>query len=773
MLKKPAFKPCYSISTIEPDQVFLLSERETHFWQDRIMYLAASLIDGNRTNEEIIELIQQEMLKEEDINQSKPILLQKILNFSIKAQAVLYQLQRNGYLIDNIHHLPSSLVTYCHYLNLEPSQASDRLQSTTVAVDSFCPETKQKFITHLESLDIQVSSHADSDSIDFRVILTDDYLDQTLSQINLDSQQSQVPWMLVKPVGTMIWLGPLFESPQTACWQCLASRLAHNRPVEGFINRSDQMSLAAIAPQTGISSTIETALGMAATEVFKWVIQQKNERLSNKLITFDTLTLQSQEHHVVKRPQCPCCGVLQGVINQRPLPIGLGHRQKNFTDDGGYRFCPPQETLKKYQHHLSPLTGVVRELSKLSGDRLNHTYIAKHHFVTIFDDLENLRKNLGGRSCGKGRTDIQARASGFCEAIERYSGVFQGNEIRTQSSFQQMGDKAIHPNACLNFSQQQYQDREQWNSRCHGWFQKVPDPFDENREIDWTPVWSLTHQDFKYFPTAYCYFGYPQPYPPDCWADTNGCAAGNTLEEAILQGFMELVERDAVALWWYNRLQKPALDLDSFEEPYFQNLREYYKALGRELWILDITSDFNIPSFAAISRTGDRPTEDIIFGFGTHFDAKIAVSRALTELNQLLPSVVSTHADGTTQYPQSADPLALNWWRSATLAEQDYLMPDQALDRKIATDYTPFVTDDLLEDINLCQKMAEAKNLEMLVLDQTRPDIGLRVVKVIIPGMRHMWKRLGQGRLYEVPVQMRWLSQPITENQVNPFPMWM
>ena len=38
------------------------------------------------------------------------------------------------------------------------------------------------------------------------------------------------------------------------------------------------MSLAAIAPQTGISSTIETALGMAATEVFKWVIQQKNER---------------------------------------------------------------------------------------------------------------------------------------------------------------------------------------------------------------------------------------------------------------------------------------------------------------------------------------------------------------------------------------------------------------------------------------------------------------------------------------------------------------
>ena len=772
MLKKPAFKPCYSISTIEPDQVFLVSERDSHFWQDPILYLVASLIDGDRTHEEIVELIQQKILEEQDFSQNKPKLLQKFLDISLRVQAALLQLQRNGYLIDNVHNLPSHLISYCHYFNVDPSQASDRLQSTTVAIDSFCPDIKRSFIDHLESLNIQTSSDAESDSVNFKVILTDDYLNQTLSEANLASQKSQIPWILVKPIGTVIWLGPIFNPQQTACWECLASRLAHNRPVEQFIKRSNNDSLAAIVPQERLSSTIETALGMAAIEVFKWIIQQKNERLNNTLITFDTLTLQTQEHHVVKRPQCPCCG-LQEFVNQQPLPIGLGRRQKNFTDDGGYRFCPPQETLRNYQHHLSPLTGIVRELTKLSEDRLNHSYIAKHHFVTIFDDLENLRKNLGGRSCGKGRTDIQARASGFCEAIERYSGVFQGNEMRTRSSFQQMRNQAIHPNHCLNFSQQQYEERRQWNSSCQGWFQKVPEPFDENREIDWTPVWSLTHQDFKYLPTAYCYFGYPQSYLPDCWADTNGCAAGNTIEEAILQGFMELVERDAVALWWYNRLLKPSVDVESFEEPYFQDLKKYYEQLGREFWILDITSDFNIPSFAAISCASDRPTEDIIFGFGTHFDAKIAMSRALTELNQLLPSVLSTNADGATQYPQSADPLAINWWTSATLAAQDYLSPDPKLDRKLLSDYPPFATDDLLDDINLCQAMIEAKNLEMLVLDQTRPDIELRVVKVIIPGMRHMWRRLGQGRLYEVPIDMGWLSEPITENQVNPFPMWM
>ena len=89
------------------------------------------------------------------------------------------------------------------------------------------------------------------------------------------------------------------------------------------------------------------------------------------------------------------------------------------------------------------------------------------------------------------------------------------------------------------------------------------------------------------------------------------------------------------------------------------------------------------------------------------------------------------------------------------------------------TDYPHIASDDLLDDVQLCQKIVEEKNMEMLVLDQTRPDIGLRVAKVIVPGMRHMWKRWGKGRLYDVPVKMGWLPEPLTEAQLNPFPMWM
>lgn len=767
MLNKPHFQPAYAVETIEPDQVFILSERETFVLSDRLSCRVASLVrDGDLSGEEIIEIIQLELLQEKQASGETTDFFQHILDVSIKAQHVLFQMEQQGYLVEKDDTLPSHLAIFCHHLNITSAVAKKRLQSIKVAVKAINGLVREELIASLKSLDIQVA-----DTGDFTVFLTDNYLDPQLHEFNQQALQSESPWMLVNPWGTVIWIGPIFHPHKTACWQCLAQRLTDNQPVQSFIQRHKQISL---SPPLGfLASTMQTALGMVATEVFKWIVQGENPRLEGILLTYDTLNLQHQDHRVVKRPQCPSCKQIDNELENKPLPVVLESRKKSFVTDGGHRYCSPQQTIREYQHCVSSITGVVRELTKIPGNGLTHTYVAKHHFLSIFDDLNSLRQNIGGRSAGKGRTDIQARASGLCEAIERYSGVFQGDEIRRKNSYQSLGDRAIHPNACMNFSQQQYQHRQQWNAQCQGWFQKVPEPFDIERQIDWTPVWSLTHEEFKYLPTAYCYYGYPQSHQLDCWADSNGCAAGNTLEEAILQGFMELVERDCVALWWYNRLPKPQVDLDSFDEPYFQSLKKYYQSINRELWVLDITSDFNIPAFAAISCRTNREVEDIVLGYGAHFDAKLAISRALTEVNQILPNVVSTNADGSTQYPPSADPLALEWWKSATLANHPYLIPDHQIVPKVYTDYPQLASDDLLEDVKLCQQIVEKNGLEMLVLDQTRPDIGLRVAKVIVPGMRHMWKRLGSGRLYDVPLKMGWLQQPLTEEQLNPYPMWM
>lgn len=777
MLPKPQFNPCYSVETIETDKVFLFSDREAVWFSDRLSCSLAALIDGGRNNDEIIDTMLQSLLQDQKSFQDTNTFFQEVLNLSVKAQYALLQMQQKGYLVEQDNSLPSHLGIFCHHLNIAPSVAHQRLRATKVAVKALGSVSAEDLIAVLESLQIQVA-----DEGDLTVVLTDDYLNPDLDKFNQQALKSQSPWMLVKPLGTIVWLGPIFNPITAGCWDCLAKRLRDNRPIEGFIQRQKDVSSPLVPPLGFLTSTVQTALGIVATEVFKWIVQGENKQLESNLIAYDTITLQTQNHPWVKRPQCSSCGERGNGLTKTPLPVVLEHGKKNFTADGGHRSCSPEETLRKYQHHISPITGVVRELNKIPGNGLTHNYIAKHHFLSTFDDLASLQQNVGGRSAGKGRTNSQAMASGFCEAIERYSGVFQGDEIREKGSYKQMGDKAIHPNACMNFSQQQYQCREQWNFEGQGWFQKVPEPFDEEREIDWTPVWSLTDQEFKYLPTAYCYYGYRPSYKPDCWADSNGCAAGNTIEEAILQGFMELVERDAVALWWYNSLQKPQVDLDSFDESYFQSLKQYYQTINREIWVLDITSDLNIPVFAAISRRSDdakgvarsdRKVEDIILGYGAHFDAKIAISRALTEVNQILPNVLFAKADGSTQYSPSCDRLAVDWWKTATVAEQAYLVPGKGIVTKVNGDYPQMASDDLLEDVKLCQQIVEKNGMEMLVLDQTRPDIGLRVAKVIVPGMRHMWKRLAPGRLYEVPVKMGWLQKPLAEEQLNSFPMWM
>ena len=748
MIKKPQLKNSFRFEQVDSEGIFLLSEKETTLLKNSLFQKLIPLINGKLTESEIVEQLRKE-------------LPEAYIFYA------LMELEQKGFIIENEQVLDPSFALFCESLPVDAKDARQQLQSTRVELRALGSLSCKDLSDSLERSHIQVA-----DSGEIEVILTDDYLRGELAAINRANLEKSRPWMLVRPVGTLLWIGPIFHPEKTGCWECLAQRLRNNRPSEGFIQRRRDGISPLTPPLVDLPTTQQMALAMVTNEILKWILQGENKRLEGVIVTYDTLSLAIQNHVLVKRPQCSHCGYLKPQ-RDRPLPVILGSRKKSFTSDGGHRCIAPEETLKRYQHHISPLSGVVRSLEKLPYDcnGLAHIYTAKHHWAGMFDDLDNLRKNIGGRSSGKGRSSAQGKASGFCEAIERYSGIYQGNEVRIESNYLKLGDRAIHPNACMHFSQAQYDSRGTWNAQCADLFQKVPHPFDEAREIEWTPIWSLTQQEFKYLPTAYCYFGYRESTYPECWANTNGCAAGNTLEEAILQGFLELVERDSVALWWYNRLQKPRVDLESFDEPYFLDITNYYQSIGRELWVIDLTGDLNIPTFAAISRRQDREVEDVIFGFGAHFDPKLAIQRALTEISQVLPAVLRANADGTTQYAVSAESHMLNWWKTATVENQPYLDPDRDATPKCKSDYEIVWHEDLLEDIKYCQQLVEKKGMEMLVLDQTRPDIGLKVVKVVVPGLRHFWKRLGAGRLYDVPVQMGWLEKPLREEEMNPIPL--
>ena len=102
----------------------------------------------------------------------------------------------------------------------------------------------------------------------------------------------------------------------------------------------------------------------------------------------------------------------------------------------------------------------------------------------------------------------------------------------------------------------------------------------------------------------------------------------------MLQGMLELVERDAVALWWYTRARRPGIDLSRSRSPYVSDVVDAYAALGRDVWALDLTTDLGIPAVAALScRSEDG--RSVTLGFGAHLDAEVALGRALSELVQM------------------------------------------------------------------------------------------------------------------------------------------
>jgi ribosomal protein S12 methylthiotransferase accessory factor len=263
----------------------------------------------------------------------------------------------------------------------------------------------------------------------------------------------------------------------------------------------------------------------------------------------------------------------------------------------------------------------------------------------------------------------------------------------------------------------------------------------------------LTTGKRRYVPAAYCYLGVPVcPEETFCEPNSNGHAAGNCLEEAILQGFLELAERDAVSIWWYNRIPRPRVDLARFSDPYFAALEAHYRALGYRLWVLDITTDLAIPSFVALAHSTEHGRWCV--GFGCHLESRLGVQRALTELNQLFEPA------GTPRAPWGA------------MVDESFLLPsDAAPAPSMCADGD--VHDHLQADVERCVRRAAELGLEVLVLDQTRPDIGLHAVKVMVPGLRHFWPRLGPGRLYDVPVRLGWLDRALTPEELNPTPLYL
>jgi oxazoline/thiazoline synthase len=763
-MDRPRLKAQLVPRVVPPDKVFLLAESGHYLVHGAAAATIVGLLDGTRTVPEIAEAV------------AGSFTLGDVL-FAVS------KFQRFGHLADGATATGDpGLTALFDSQGLDPAAAATALSEATVEVivagavagtaADPCTAALARMgcaVTTLTAAQVLEADGAPATPGATAVVLTDDYLRPELHKLDVALRGANRPWLLVKPAGAEVWLGPRFVPAQTGCWTCLEERLDGNRQVERYLMRElgDEPGRVAASKATAPYIT-DLAAALTAAAVTQ-LLTTGSSSYDGALVSVHTSTLQTERHQLIRQPQCPACG--DPALLRADPRIELNHATVNFSDDGGYRVMPPKDTYQRLEKHVSRLLGAVSSLRLLNemDNGVAYSYSAGHNFALAGHDIAMLRRNLRGQSGGKGRTDIQARVSGMCEAIERYSGVWREARPTRRAAYHDLGTgSAVHPADVLLYSQAQYDMRHEWNQKDAGRLHAIPDPFQETRPIAWTSVWSLSNQRERLVPAGYCWFGHPDLREHFyCFSDGNGNASGNTLEEAILQGFCELCERDSVALWWYNRLRHPRFDLDSLRDPYVDMLREFYDGMHRDIWVLDLTTDLGVPTFAALSRRLDHPVEDVLMGFGAHLDPRMAVSRALTELNQFLPAIVSRLPDGSTDYWED-DQATLDWWRHATVAKEPWLLPDPGKPATTPASHRPVPAADLAGLVRTCVERAGAAGLEVLALDQSRPDIELKVAKVIVPGLRHFWRRLGPGRLYEVPVALGWLPAPVPEAGLNP-----
>jgi ribosomal protein S12 methylthiotransferase accessory factor len=177
--------------------------------------------------------------------------------------------------------------------------------------------------------------------------------------------------------------------------------------------------------------------------------------------------------------------------------------------------------------------------------------------------------------------------------------------------------------------------------------------------------------------------------------------------------------------------------------------------------VLDITSDLGVPTYVAMMHWMQNGQENIEFGSGAHFDPRIALLRALTELSQFLAIGLMGGGSGEKPSLDGTTPLRLENYPFLLPAADPIEAPELGM---------PIPRDNTRQQVDACVEIARRAGYDFLVLDLTRPDVEVPVARVIVPGMRHFYRRLAPGRLYDVPVKLGLRDQQMPEQELTLFP---
>lgn len=537
-------------------------------------------------------------------------------------------------------------------------------------------------------------------------------------------------FIVVAISSTKLLISPSFDS--VTCYRKFAERLQQNSPVVTTLKPFLEFEFTRPIPPC----LAPNALSILTTKIAEALAVHVNGQ--NKHLTeLSLFTGKVIEHTYI--PFEPL-----DEINGAKITL---HNRAHFNcDDGGSRCVKAADTVAKILPFVSPYTGFISHIEPIKTTESSQiTIFRTGFFKTVpFSKIHTLKDDSFIQVClGKGVSKEQSMASALCEAIERKNAQFVETNTAIKCRHVDLDSRAYGFEQLTFYSDNQFSAFAQsdYSTALHKIEVK---PFD-NSEIHWQPTWSLSHSGTVYVPSVLCFAN--TPFAEDKFGkwQSNGCAAGNNVEEAILQALFELIERDATAIWWYNKLERPSFDLTQLDPHYFNPLHQTL-SLTHEYWVLDLTIDTGIPVMAAIGR--HKLSNGLIFGFGCHLRPEMAAQRALTELCQLIPI-----------RDQNGAPFDFD-----AIEPERYLFPNHQTARG---EYALSPSLDIKEDILAIVEILKGMEFEVLALDYSRPPLPISTVKVFIPGFCHIWPQLGNKRLYETPVKLGWRNECLNEQTIN------
>lgn len=389
-------------------------------------------------------------------------------------------------------------------------------------------------------------------------------------------------------------------------------------------------------------------------------------------------------------------------------------------------------------------------------------------------------RDFGGRHAGfdvigMGVSDdaADARLKAIIETVERYCFAWPHDpSLVERHSYEEVAGHAVAPEHFRPFTEAQYRARPSL---------RFPGPSDP---VDWAWAYSLTRQRFALIP-APCAFSTVGLRPPNNFlasTSSTGVACHVSVEAALLAGLLEVVERDAIMLYWLNRRRPRRIALEGpGAAEVVQLLDDHFRVCDFEFVLLDITADSGIPTVCCLARSADPGRPRAAFGAACRPDPAAAARKALFESAQVLSGLHGLGFDARSS-------LALSDVRNIWDHARYYAVASNSapLDAFAGSgeeidigDIQGFASGVVADDLGACVERLAAVGLEVLCVELTPPDVarsGLRTMKVIVPGMVDIngdarLPHLGPERVHRVPGAMGWPALADDGHDLAPCPL--